>query len=374
MPIQNGASDSINRQGDLVRKGLPNREKSFVDRSTREQDAAIKRAMEWLLRREMAPSDACLERDFQQWLAAAEVNRQAYAAIQSTWAELGQLPGQLPGHLPGHLPGEFPRKHAADNETSGNVVHLPVRHLPVRKPRRPRWVAAAAALAAACVALVAVPLIHRHIVTDYETGVAELRDVALPDGSIVQLDAGSAIAVDYTDAARQVTLLSGQAFFQVTRDTQRPFSVLADEVSVTVTGTAFSVWKTTGTIDVSVQSGTVEVLHDGKRAGDPLTVGDRLVIDRLDKAIHRERMAPESVAAWRLQKLVVQDTTFGDIVEAVGRYLPGAIFVGDRTLNQRKITGVFDLNRPVDALRTLANSQNASVTEITPYLLLISGR
>ena len=333
---------------------------SFVDRPTREQAAAIERAMEWLLRREMAPSDARLERDFQQWLESTDVNRQAYAAVQSTWAELGQLPRQLPD-------GDV-SSNAADNE-SGNVVHLPV-----RKPRRTRWFAAAAALAAACVAFVAAPLIHRHIITDYETGVAELRDVALPDGSIVQLDAGSAIAVDYTDAARRITLLSGQAFFQVTRDTQRPFSVLADEVSVTVTGTAFSVWKTTGTIDVSVQSGTVEVLHDGKRAGDPLTVGDRLVIDRMDKAIHRERMAPESVAAWRLQKLVVQDTTFGDIVEAVGRYLPGAIFVGDRTLNQRKITGVFDLNRPVDALRTLANSQNASVTEITPYLLLISGR
>ena len=347
-----------------TRRGDPrNGNMSFVDRPTREQAAAIERAMEWLLRREMAPSDARLERDFQQWLESTDVNRQAYAAVQSTWAELGQLPGQLPA------------KHAADHEsgtsvgTSGNVVHLPV-----HKPRRTRWFAAAAALVAACVAFVAAPLIHRHIITDYETGVAELRDVALPDGSIVQLDAGSAIAVDYTDAARRITLLSGQAFFQVTRDTQRPFSVLADEVSVTVTGTAFSVWKTTGTIDVSVQSGTVEVLHDGKRAGDPLTVGDRLVIDRMDKAIHRERMAPESVAAWRLQKLVVQDTTFGDIVEAVGRYLPGAIFVGDRTLNQRKITGVFDLNRPVDALRTLANSQNASVTEITPYLLLISGR
>jgi transmembrane sensor len=94
----------------------------------------------------------------------------------------------------------------------------------------------------------------------------------------------------------------------------------------------------------------------------------------MDKAIHRERMAPESVASWRMRRLVVVDTSFGDIVEALGRYLPGAIFVGHKSLNRQAITGVFDLTQPVEALRTLAASQNASVTEVTPYLLVVLRR
>lgn len=333
-----------------IRWGRPcgsahNRDGYFVDSSTKEQDAAIERAMEWLLRREMAPRDAALERDFQHWLGQADANRKAYASVQLTWADLGKLPA----------------KHPVDN-----VVPLPI-----RKSRAKRWFAAATALVAACVLLVAFPVLHRHMLADHETGVAELREVVLPDGSTVHLDAGSAIAVDYEDAARRITLLSGQAFFQVTRDTQRPFSVAADEVSVVVTGTAFSVHRTTTTIDVAVQSGTVEVLHDGRRASEPLTVGDRLVVDRKDKAVHRERVAPDMVAAWRMRKLVVHDTSFGDIVEAVGRYLPGVIFVGDPSLNRRTITGVFDLAQPIEALRTLAASQEASVTEITPYLVVV---
>ncbi|MFZ5780448.1 MAG: FecR family protein [Pseudomonadota bacterium] len=320
-----------------------------MDAPTGEQDAAIERAMEWLLRRETAPRDAILERDFQQWLAEAESHRAAYEAVRTTWAALGALPA-TPAAVP-----------------------LPV-PLPVRKPRRTRWHAAAAALAAACLLLVAAPILHRHVVADFETGVAELRQVTLPDGSVVQLDAGSAIAVDYAEADRRVTLLSGQAFFEVTRDGRRPFSVLAGDVSVVVTGTAFSVGKTTTTIEVAVRSGTVDVLQDGRRAGDPLTIGDRVTVDRRDGAVHRDRIAADSVASWRRHKLVVVDTSFGDIVEALGRYLPGVVLVGDGTLTRQAITGVFDLTQPVEALRTLAQSQDASVTEVTPYLLIVSRR
>ncbi len=323
-----------------------------MDASIGERDAAIEQAMEWLLRREMAPGDAAVERDFQRWLGQAVANRGAYESVQSTWTELGNLPGGRPA--------------------DGGAVDIV--HLPVRRARRPRWFAAAAALVAACLLLVAAPLLQRHFMADYATGIAELREVVLSDGSVVHLDAGSAIAVDYDEVGRRITLLSGQAFFEVTRDAQRPFSVLADDLSVVVTGTAFSVHRTTTTIDVAVQSGTVEVLHAGRRAGEPLGMGDRLVVDRVEKGIHRERMAPESVASWRIRKLVVVDTSFGDIVETLGRYLPGAIFVSDGSLNRQTITGVFDLTRPTDALRTLANSQNESVTEITPYLLVVSRR
>lgn len=328
--------------------GAPATGMKRVDASTGELDVAIERAMEWLLRREMAPSDAVLERDFQAWLAAAELHRQAYEAVQSTWTELGELPAPA---------------------STDNVVALPV-----RAPLRRRWYAAAAAFVAACVLIVAFPSLHRSLVADYETGVAELRDVSLPDGSVVQLDAGSAIAVDYEGTERRIVLLSGQAFFRVTRDAHRPFSVLAGDVSVVVTGTSFSVAKTAARIDVEVETGSVEVLRGGQRASDPLTVGDRLVIERTGPAVHRERVAPEQVASWRQRRLAVVDTPFGVIVETLGRHLPGFVLVRDDALNRQAITGVFDLARPIEALRTLAASQNATVTEVTPYLVIVSRR
>ncbi|OYY33214.1 MAG: hypothetical protein B7Y08_29685 [Rhodospirillales bacterium 24-66-33] len=325
---------------------------TFVGASTREQGDEIERAMEWLLRRETERGNATLEGDFQRWLEQSESHRKAYASVQSTWADLGKLPVQAPGI-----------------ETADNVVRLPV-----RASRRGRWFAVAAAVAAACVLFVAFPVLHRHLMADYTTGVAELREVVLPDGSVVDLDAGSAIAVDYGDRDRRITLLSGQAFFQVTRDTQRPFSVLAGEVTVVVTGTSFGVGKTATTVDVAVRSGSVEVLRNGERLSDALAMGDRLVFGRTEQFVQRERMAPDSVASWRSRRLVVVDSSFGDIVETLGRHLPGALVVADRSLNRQAITGVFDLTQPLDALRTLAASQKATVTEVTPYLLIVSRR
>ncbi len=325
---------------------------TFVGDSTREQGDEIERAMEWLLRRETERGNAALERDFQQWLEQSDSHRKAYASVQATWADLGKLPVQSPGM-----------------EATANVVRLQV-----PASRRVRWFAAAAAVAAACFLFVAFPVLHRHLMADYTTGVAELREVVLPDGSVVDLDAGSAIAVDYRDRGRRITLLSGQAFFRVTRDTQRPFSVLAGDVSVVVTGTSFGVAKTATTVNVAVQSGSVEVLRYGYPLSHALTVGDRLVVDRTHHSVQRERTAPDSVAAWRLRRLVVVDGSFGDIVETLGRHLPGALIVADRSLNRQAITGVFDLTQPVDALRTLAESQKAVVTEITPYLLIVSRR
>lgn len=328
---------------------------TFVGASTREQGDEIERAMGWLLRRETERGNAALERDFQAWLQQSESNRRAYTEVQRTWADLGKLPVGP----------------SAGAEAAGNVVRLP-RAAPAA--RRSRWLAAAAAVAAACLLFLAFPALHRHLLADYSTGVAELREVVLPDGSVVDLDAGSSIAVDYRDADRRVTLLSGQAFFRVTRDTQRPFAVLAGDVSVVVTGTSFGVGKTASTVDVTVQSGSVEVLRNGKRLSGALATGDRLVIDRAQHTVVRDRMAPESVAAWRSRRLVVVDGSFADIVETLGRHLPGALVVADRSLNRQAITGVFDLTQPVDALRTLAASQKASVTEVTPYLLIVSRR
>ncbi len=321
--------------------------------ATREQGDEIERAMEWLLRRETERGNATVERDFQAWLQQSDSHRTTYASVQATWADLGQLPVQP----------------SSGGDAASNVVRLPA-----RAPRKIRWLAAAAAVAAACLLVVAFPVLQRHLMADFTAGVAELRKVVLPDGSVVDLDAGSAISVEYGTGDRRVALLAGQAFFRVTHDTQRPFSVLAADVSVVVTGTSFGVGKTATTVDVAVQSGSVEVLRNGKRLSQGLAMGDRLVVDRIHDSVRRERTAPESIAAWRSRRLVVVDGSFGDIVETLGRHLPGALVVADRSLNRQAITGVFDLTQPVDALRTLAESQNAVVTEITPYLLIVSRR
>jgi transmembrane sensor len=323
-----------------------------VNASANELDDPIVQAADWTLRLEATPSDASLKEAFERWLEQSEAHRAAYRMVQYTSATLDEGPRGLP----------------AGASRADGVVQLPL-----RRPRRARWIAGAA-LIAACLALVLYPVVQKHMLADYVTGVAELRDIALPDGSIASLDAGSAIAVDYREDARKITLLSGQAFFEVVRNAKRPFEVDADKVSVVVTGTAFGVNKTPHSVSVAVQSGTVEVALRGSDGRDRLSMGQSWTYDRQTEAVTRGDVQPANVASWRSRRLVVHDATFDDILEEIGRHMPGAIVVRDRSLKQQMVSGVYDLSRPSEALEALAGSQRARLTQFTPYLVVISAR
>jgi transmembrane sensor len=243
----------------------------------------------------------------------------------------------------------------------------------VARPRWRRTVAATAVALAACVALYFFPALQMRVLADHTTGVAELREVVLEDGSVVHLDAGSAISVKYGAAGRDVALLGGQAFFEVSSLQGQPFRVRSGDVTVTVTGTAFSVRSSERAVFVDVQSGTVEV-SSGKAAPAVLARGQRAVVDRASGRIVQGEVAPTEVASWRSRRLVVHDTTLDDVIEELGRHHAGLILLPNRKLGRQLVSGVFDLTRPVEALTALAESQNGKLTEITPYLLVISAR
>lgn len=306
--------------------------------------------MDWLLRLEAAPEDAQLRATFKAWLASSEANRRAFNVISHTWDRLGHLP----------------RPATRPDRTR------PVPPASAAKPRM-RRIAAVAMTLAASVAIYFYPTLQMRVLADHATGVAELRDVVLEDGSIVHLDAGSTISLKPGASGREVSLLAGQAFFEVASAKGRPFRVQAGDVTVTVTGTAFGVRTSSRVVSVAVQSGTVEVAADG---GEPTTLsrGQRLVVDRASRSVVRGEVAPEEIASWRRRRLIVHDATLDDVVEALGRHYAGIIVLTDRRLSRQLVSGVFDLTRPVEALNAVAESQNGRLTEITPYLLVISAR
>jgi transmembrane sensor len=305
-------------------------------------------AVDWLMRLQAAPGDSAVRAAFDAWLQTSEAHRRAWQSVSRVW------------HLSEGLA-------ATDAPAVSNVVAVP-------RARRTRHAfAIAAAALAACIALYFAPVLQLRLQADHMTSVAELSEVALEDGSVVQLDAGSAIAVRYGAARREVVLLAGRAFFDVVQAQDRPFVVVADDVTVTVTGTAFDVRSGSDGVSVAVQSGTVEVgLDGGARLAGTLTRGQRLSVSRGTRQVVKSEIAPEDVASWRERRLVVDGVALVEVVEELGRHYHGFIVLRDRSLAERRITGVFDLRRPIEALNAVARTQHGSVTEITPYMLVIS--
>jgi transmembrane sensor len=303
------------------------------------------------MRLDAAPQDANLRAQFEAWLAENDKRRAAYAVVEPVWRLSTDL--------------EPPAEPAS-------VASL----AQARRAKRPWRRAAIAGLGAiaAGLALIFLPAIQLHLRADHLTGVAEQRDVTLEDGSKVALDAGSAIAVHYVASRREVELLSGQAFFEVTPNRERPFVVTAAGVAVTVTGTAFSVGRSESGVTVAVQSGSVDVtVGAGAAVATGLVRGDRLQISGEGK-VAKGQVAADDVASWRDRQLVVYDVPVREVVEQLGRYRHGAIVFRDGAIADRLVTGMIDLRRPAEALQALVDLQQGSMIEITPYLSIISSR
>ena len=86
--------------------------------------------------------------------------------------------------------------------------------------------------------------------------------VGLPDGSQVSLAPAGRIsyATDFIHDKKREVFLSGEAFFDVTKDPQNPFFVYANGLVTRVLGTSFLVKATDTNVEVLVRSGRVSVL------------------------------------------------------------------------------------------------------------------
>ncbi len=79
----------------------------------------------------------------------------------------------------------------------------------------------------------------------------------LDDGSIVKLNKGAQAVVSFTGKSRHVSLLRGEAHFDIAKDEQRPFVVVANGVAVQAVGTMFNVLIDDNSVDVMVTEGRV---------------------------------------------------------------------------------------------------------------------
>ena len=89
------------------------------------------------------------------------------------------------------------------------------------------------------------------------TAPGQMKDVYLPDSTLVALAGDSWIRYDAKryDKERRAVEMNGKAFFQVTRNEARPFSVKTSQTEVTVLGTSFQIDEKPTVTEVNVVTG-----------------------------------------------------------------------------------------------------------------------
>ncbi|RYY58697.1 MAG: DUF4974 domain-containing protein, partial [Chitinophagaceae bacterium] len=179
--------------------------------------------------------------------------------------------------------------------------------------------------------------------------------VLLPDSTVVWLNAGSRLT--YTEGfgvTHRHTVLTGEAFFDVTHNAALPFTIEAGDVKIKVLGTAFNVRAYPGeATETSLLRGQVQ-LTLGQRPGENyrLRPNEKLVVRAaadtaaagpLVELRSLERTASEEVVetAWVDNKLVFRNEPLSVLAARMTRWYGVPVTVGDESLAGERVSGAF---------------------------------
>ncbi|HWK74442.1 MAG TPA: FecR domain-containing protein [Povalibacter sp.] len=368
-----------------------------------------KEASAWLIEMDVDPKRWNRKR-FTAWLKLSPQHMEEFLAQSALWGALIDLgPGGIDlGNLP---------------KGPDNVIELPrtsqVQSQSVRGWFRWWFVG----LAAALMLIVSTTVFWGLRLDDGEilaTAIGEQRAVRLDDGSVVHLNTDTRVRIHFTQSAREIQLIQGEALFTVKRDVNRPFRVQSDGIRVEALGTQFNVRRRNNDTVVSVVEGRVAVVdpsrvaanvesssrlatdqatgsnrigapaeQDGAEsgvspqkapgvaanvpyeAGRPAPAGALAVLaagEQVSVAVDGTLDQPpaqnvSAATAWRQRQLVFSNTPLIDVAAEVARYnVAPRLQIEGAALQGRRLNGVFAADDPESLIQFLARDPALLVT------------
>lgn len=200
-----------------------------------------------------------------------------------------------------------------------------------------------------------------------KTSIGEHKNFTMSDGTTIQLNTNSTVNVAYSPSARQLTLMQGEAKFDVAKDKSRPFTVIAENKSFTALGTIFNIQKnghletelvvTEGRVLISQANEKIAVLKQALLATNDntlLTNKTGIVVTSGEKAIitnHNEipikKTSIEEVErdlAWQNGMLIFDGTPLASALDEVARYTSNSFSIATPSIEKIKVSGYFKAN------------------------------
>lgn len=301
-------------------------------------------ATQWLIFLQSPQLTAEKEAAFFKWLEASPKHQAAYVLSEQMW-ERGEVLNRIPVPHTIHPAPIFTwLKFAWFNHS--------------------RWSYAALA----CLICLTLSLSYKTFTTNhsfkvknYHTRLGEQHELQLSDNSRVILNTNSAIKVDYSGKNRTVYLKQGEAFFNVTPDSSRPFEVITPQGSVQVLGTQFTVHAFAKKSLVTVLEGAVALdtkRDDATKFTTDLTLvaNQQFLIDGKDKKRQAKTVDATSIMSWRNKQLIYKGDSLASVIDDINRYFPQQIHLGDPTLANKEVVAVIQLDKFESVLATLEQS------------------
>jgi transmembrane sensor len=289
-------------------------------------NAIRQQAIDWLVRQQSGTFSISERRKFEQWLAADSSHRRVYEQVERAWRDL-------------------PCPQAELSVARKKTGRLRLLHHPLL-------------LASAASVLLAVglgvkegwPLVDDSV---FQTAKGELRQITLTDGSLVELNSDTELAVHYTWRGRSLELVRGEALFSVAPGKLRPFEVWAGGGKLRDIGTRFDVAIGPLANRISVLDGAINLSLPATGEQRQTEAGQMMTYNAATILSEPVAADIQTFAVWRNRKLIFRNTPLSEVVRELERYHPVHIRLADSSLNNLTLGGVFDSNDLERFLTTL---------------------
>ncbi|MCB5190940.1 FecR family protein [Methylobacillus arboreus] len=302
-------------------------------------------ALEWQVALWSGEVTADQRSDFDEWLAASDLHRQAWSEITAIEQKLRLIPTHAAGLL----------KDKPDAEKRRRLLQL---------------------LGLAAVTGGTVPIVRNSDAwqtwaADHHTHTGEQQLLALSDGSQVILNTSTAVDIEFNSRERRLVLHHGEMYIRTAADAGqpvRPFLVQTRHGVAQALGTRFNVRLKQEETRVSVHDGAVQIqprLGAGHRLESGLQAGF---------STHRFTAATPNgnEIAWLEGKLVAERMRLGDFLDELGRYRRGTIHY-DAKAADMVVSGVFPLPDTDRILESLLQALPLRVSYFSRYWVSVHG-
>ena len=186
--------------------------------------------------------------------------------------------------------------------------------------------------------------------------------LVLSDGTKVFLNADSELKypVEFSDGKRIVDL-KGEAYFEVHKDSLRPFIVRMNGAEVTVLGTSFNVntYGDDGQIYTTLVNGSVRVSSVKNGQAEVLKPGMQSVMNVKSGLLTVRKVDVEPYVAWREGRFVFRAMTLDLIMRQLQRWYDFEVFYQNSELKDYEFRGVIkrdmDLDKVLSVIKATTN-------------------
>ena len=194
-----------------------------------------------------------------------------------------------------------------------------------------------------------------------EVPAGETKDVVLPDGTEVCLNAKSTLEYPETfEGKMRLVSLKGEGYFKVSHDKRHPFVIKANEVMTRVLGTEFNVrCYDAKDVHVTLVEGSVEVTSDINKVRispnqDASLSEGRLVVANVN---------PKDFTSWREGLMYFDNATLRTILHQIGAWYDVSVVCDKSSILDKHFHYMFNVNDSIEkAIQLLRDASDLDIT------------